>query len=112
MNKYKNKKVLGKILTYDILLNPRVTEKSNKIINNGCVVLHVKNNANKFQIKTACEAVFGKEVKTVNTCIAKNKLKTFKNTQLYRRSSYKKAFVTFKEKAFVSSIAANVAGGR
>ena len=81
---------------YDIIRKPLVTEKSTMASENGAVVFEVSIDSNKPQIKEAVEALFGVQVKAVNTSITKGKQKRFKGV-LGRRKDVKKAFVTLED---------------
>lgn len=63
---------------YDILRYPIVTEKSTQAAEMGQYFFVVRNDATKQEIKQAVERVYGVKVKSVNTCIRKGKLKTFR----------------------------------
>jgi large subunit ribosomal protein L23 len=82
----------------DILIKPIVTEKSTKVsekLNRYGFV--VDKNANKLQIKSAVEKMYGVTVKDVNTLVqaGKAKQRSTKTAVLKgQKSSYKKAFVT------------------
>ena len=81
----------------DIIIAPVITEKTAQISEKGDkIVLKVRNDANKVQIKQAVEKIFNVKVLRVNTINVKPK---------YRRvgryagttSRYKKAIVTLAE---------------
>lgn len=81
----------------DVIIAPIITEKTAQISEKGDkIVLKVKNDANKVQIKQAVEKIFNVKVLRVNTINVKPK---------YRRvgryagttSRYKKAIVTLAE---------------
>ncbi len=77
----------------DVLVRPIITEKSMKIGENSQAVFEVRKEATKTQIKAAVEAVFGVEVKAVNTLTLKGKVKIFRG-QKGVRSDVKKAIIT------------------
>ena len=81
---------------YDVILAPHITEKSTLVSEQNGVVFKVANDATKPQIKEAVEALFDREVKSVNTIVAKGKTKRWKG-QPYSRSDSKKAIVTLAE---------------
>jgi len=81
---------------YDVIRKPIITEKATMASENGAVVFEVAIDANKPQIKTAVEALFGVKVKAVNTSITKGKVKRFRGS-LGRRKDVKKAYVTLEE---------------
>lgn len=78
---------------YDVILSPYITEKATMVSEANAVVFKVANDASKPQIKEAVEALFGVEVKGVNTIVQKGKTKKWKGRD-YRRSDFKKAIVT------------------
>lgn len=68
-----------------------LTEKQNKY------VFRVAPDANKLQIKTAIEKLFGKKVVGVNTCNYDGKKKRQRTANYGRTAHWKKAIVTLKE---------------
>lgn len=66
---------------YDILRYPLTTEKSTRAGESNQYFFVVRKDATKKDIKEAVERVFGVKVKSVNTCIRKGKLKTFRGRQ-------------------------------
>ena len=99
-------KTISKIWAYDLLKAPHVTEKSSVMAKTGRVVLKVDKNANKSDIKAACELVFEEEVAFVNTMNTKPRLRGFKGV-VSRRKSYKKAIVQFKNNVNVDKMVGN-----
>ena len=91
---------------YDIIRFPAVTEKSTNVSSSGCVVFRVPLDANKLEIRTAVEEVFGVKVGFVNTSVLKGKSKRFRG-RIGRRSDVKKAFVKLEE-GYSIDIAAGV----
>ncbi|MGB3690165.1 MAG: 50S ribosomal protein L23 [Jannaschia helgolandensis] len=81
--------------TYDVIRKPIITEKATMASEAGAVVFEVSIDANKPQIKSAVEELFGVKVKAVNTSITKGKTKRFRG-QLGRRKDVKKAYVTLE----------------
>ncbi len=82
--------------TYDVIRKPIITEKATMASEANAVVFEVAIDANKPQIKSAIEELFGVKVKAVNTSITKGKSKRFRG-QLGRRKDVKKAYVTLEE---------------
>ena len=82
--------------TYDVIRKPIITEKATMASEANAVVFEVAIDANKPQIKSAVEELFGVKVKAVNTSIAKGKAKRFRG-QMGRRKDVKKAYVTLEE---------------
>ena len=81
---------------YDVVLAPHITEKSTMVSEHNAVVFKVAGTASKPQIKEAIEAIYGVNVKNVNTLVAKGKSKRWKG-QPYKRSDFKKAIVTLAD---------------
>ena len=81
---------------YDVVLAPHITEKSTLLSEHNAVVFRVAGGATKPQIKAAVEALFGVNVKGVNTITSKGKTKRWKGRP-YTRSDVKKAIVTLAE---------------
>jgi large subunit ribosomal protein L23 len=81
---------------YDVVLAPHITEKSTLLSEHNAVVFKVAGSATKPQIKAAVEALFGVDVKGVNTMTSKGKTKRWKGRP-YTRSDVKKAVVTLAE---------------
>ena len=81
---------------YDVVLAPHITEKATLVSEQNAVVFKVALDATKPQIKAAVEALFGVEVKGVNTITQKGKSKRWKGRP-YTRSDLKKAIVTLAE---------------
>ncbi len=81
---------------YEIIRYPVVTEKSTLGSEHNQVTFRVRIDADKPRIKTAVEALFKVEVKSVNTIRVKGKIKRFKG-RLGRRPDWKKAIVTLEE---------------
>jgi large subunit ribosomal protein L23 len=81
---------------YDVVLAPHITEKSTMVSEHNAVVFKVAGTASKPQIKEAIEAIYGVNVKNVNTLVAKGKSKRWKG-QPYKRSDVKKAIVRLAE---------------
>jgi large subunit ribosomal protein L23 len=78
---------------FDIIKRPVVTEKTSSDAMTGRAAFEVSMSANKHQIRTAVEKLFGVSVKSVNTMIMAGKPKRFGRT-MGRRSAWKKAIVT------------------
>lgn len=77
---------------YDIVIRPIVTEKSMTLATDKKYVFQVLKNANKTEIKTAIEEIFGVKVEKVNTMQVKGKYKRQGRFEGYT-SSWKKAIV-------------------
>ena len=88
---------MNNIDLYDIIKKPLLTEKSNSIENLGKYVFIVDSQSNKLQIRKAIKKIFNVEVIKVNIINMDGKVKIFKGRK-GRRSSYKKAIITTKDK--------------
>lgn len=79
---------------FTLIKSPIVTEKSARVGESlKQIVFKVDLTANKREIKKAVEELFKVEVTKVTTSIVKGKRKR-NRTGLYKRSNYKKAFIT------------------
>ena len=83
-----------KLLT--LIQAPYVTEKSAAAGELNQVVFKVALSANKIEIKKAVEQLFDVQVESVTTATQKGKTKRNK-FGIYKRSNFKKAFVSLKE---------------
>jgi large subunit ribosomal protein L23 len=82
---------------FDIIDTIRLTEKATLLAEkHNKYVFSVNPKANKLQIKSAVEKLFGKKVVDVNTCNYAGKLKRTRGP-IGRTSHWKKAIVTLKE---------------
>ncbi len=81
---------------YDVIRKPVITEKATLASETGAVVFEVARDSNKPQIKEAVEALFGVQVKAVNTVVTKGKTKRFRGIKGTRKT-VKKAYVTLEE---------------
>jgi large subunit ribosomal protein L23 len=88
---------MSKNRMYQVLLAPRVTEKSTRV---GEVanqyVFHVVNDASKAEVKGAVEALFDVSVESVRIVNVKGKNKSFR-MRPGKRSDWKKAYVRVQE---------------
>ena len=76
----------------DILIRPRITEKSTQLMEEGKYVFVVAKKANKIEIAKAVAEVFNVKVANVNTVNVSGKLKRM-GRFVGKRSDYKKAIV-------------------
>ncbi len=81
---------------YDVILAPVITEKATMASEANQVILKVRKNATKPEIKAAVERLFDVKVEAVNTLFRKGKRKAFKGTRGVQ-SDVKKAVVTLAE---------------
>ena len=89
----KNYMKLSQNKSYQVILNPLVTEKSTQLSEYNKIVFSVPVVATKLEIKLSIEKIFSVKVVTVNTILVKGKLKRFKGIS-GKRSNTKKAIVT------------------
>ena len=83
-----------KLLT--LIHSPYITEKSTSVGSMNQVVFKVDLSASKSEIKKAVEDLFDVKVDSVSTSTQKGKTKR-NRFGIYKRSNYKKAFVSLKE---------------
>ena len=83
-----------KLLT--LIHSPYITEKSTSVGSMNQVVFKVDLSASKSEIKKAVEDLFDVKVDSVTTSTQKGKTKR-NRFGTYKRSDYKKAFVSLKE---------------
>ena len=82
---------------YTLIKTPMVTEKTSRLGESlKQIVFKVDISANKREIKKAVEMMFKVEVIKVTTSIVKGKTKR-NRFGIYKRSNYKKAFVSISE---------------
>ena len=80
----------------DVILKPVLTEKGYDGIADKRYTFYVKNTANKIEIRSAVEKLFGVKVAKVNTINCKGKLKRMGRNEGYMPDR-KKAVVILKE---------------
>ena len=83
-----------KLLT--LIHSPYITEKATSVGSLNQVVFKVDLSASKSEIKKAVENLFDVKVDSVSTSTQKGKTKR-NRFGIYKRSDYKKAFVSLKE---------------
>jgi len=81
---------------YQILLGPRVSEKSVALSEEGQYVFKVATDATKAEVKTAVESLLEVDVVNVRTLNVKGKKKNFGRRQ-GKRKDWKKAYVRLAE---------------
>ena len=81
---------------YDMIIRPRITEKSTLASDLNTVVFETRMDATKPKIKEAVEAIFKVKVKAVNTVVQKGKSTRFRGRP-GKRKNFKKAFVRLEE---------------
>jgi large subunit ribosomal protein L23 len=81
-----------------IIKRPRaLTEKASRLkVENNQVVFEVDRGANKIQIRSAVEEMFGVKVLSVNTLLQRGKVKRMGRSYA-KRHNWKKAIVTLRE---------------
>ncbi len=95
-NKLKNNANVDLNKSYQIILNPIVTEKATKLSEFNKVVFAVSISSNKIEIKSAIEKIFSVKVSSVNIININGKKKKFKGI-LGKRNDLKKAIVTLEK---------------
>lgn len=80
----------------DIIVRPIITERSMEGLAERKYTFEVAKNANKIEVKKACETLFGVKVAKVNTISVKGKKKRMGRSEGYT-SDWKKAVVTLTE---------------
>jgi large subunit ribosomal protein L23 len=78
-----------------LILTPKISEKSMFLAERGMYVFEVPTSTNKIEVKKAVEAAFKVTVTDVNMIIAKGKSKTFRQHK-GRQRDIKKAIVKVK----------------
>ena len=82
---------------YQVLLSPRVTEKTTLVgENSNQYVFHVVNDASKSEVNGAVELLFDVNVEAVRIVNVKGKSKSFR-MRPGKRSDWKKAYVRVQE---------------
>jgi large subunit ribosomal protein L23 len=84
---------MNKLKSYDVIIQPVITEKATMASEYNQVVFKVRPDATKTEIKQAVEQLFNVKVKAVNTLVRKGKLKQFRGRHALL-SDTKKAVVT------------------
>ncbi|MEJ8567452.1 50S ribosomal protein L23 [Elongatibacter sediminis] len=88
---------MSKDRLFEVLLSPRVTEKTTRVGEQGNqYVFRVVNDANKTEIRAAVESLFGVNVESVRIVNVKGKNKSFR-MRAGKRSDWKKAYVRVQE---------------
>jgi len=81
---------------FDIILEPIITEKSQKDLEKNIYYFKVRKDANKKEVKEAVEKIFSVKVKKVRIVNVKPK-KRMRGRIIGKKKGYKKAIVTLKE---------------
>jgi len=82
---------------YQVLLSPRVTEKTTQVgEDSNQYVFEVVNDASKSEVKGAVELLFDVSVESVRMVVVKGKTKSFR-MRPGKRSDWKKAYVRVQE---------------
>ena len=88
---------MSKDRLYQVLLSPRVTEKSTQVgEDSNQYVFHVVKDAKKSEVKGAVEMLFDVNVEAVRMVNVKGKSKSFR-MRPGKRSDWKKAYVRVQE---------------
>ncbi len=84
---------------YRILKKPIVTEKtSNLEMTKSCYVFEVSQDATKIDVKKAISEIYWVQVESVNIVHLREKFKFGRKWMQTKRSAFKKAYVTLKDK--------------
>lgn len=83
---------------YDVILKPVISERSMDDAQLKKYTFKVATDANKTEVKLACEEIFGVEVAKVNIMNVKGKVKRM-GRNVGRTAASKKAIVTLTEKS-------------
>ena len=83
---------------YDVILTPVISEQSMDAAQDKKYTFKVAVDANKTEVKSAVEEIFGVEVAKVNSMNYDGKVKRL-GRSVGRTSAYKKAIVTLTEKS-------------
>ncbi len=88
---------MSKNRLYQVLLSPRVTEKTTRLgENSNQYVFRVVKDANKSEVRNAVELLFDVNVESVRIINVKGKSKSFR-MRPGKRSDWKKAYVRVQE---------------
>jgi len=85
--------------SYDIILRPIITEQSTEHVDIKKYVFEVARDANKIEIKSAVEEIFGVEVLKVTTLNLKGKKKRTGRYPEGSRRNWKKAIVKLTDRS-------------
>jgi large subunit ribosomal protein L23 len=100
---------MNKDQLYNVLLAPRVTEKSARVGEQGNqYVFRVAPDASKSDIRAAVEELFEVKVESVRVAVVKGKSKSFKQ-RAGKRSDWKKAYVRVQEGQVIDLLGAETA---
>jgi large subunit ribosomal protein L23 len=86
---------------HDIILRPVMTEKTSRLSRDNKVVFRVNQDANKYQIRAAVEALFDVKVTGVNTIRVPGKTRRA-GRRLGRQQGFKKAIITLADGEVIS----------
>jgi large subunit ribosomal protein L23 len=87
---------MSALTAYDVILSPIITEKASAVSEFNQVVVKVRRDATKPQIKAAIEELFKVKVLAVNTLTRKGKTKAFRGIK-GKQQDVKKAIVRLAE---------------
>ncbi|WP_342262163.1 50S ribosomal protein L23 [Alphaproteobacteria bacterium endosymbiont of Tiliacea citrago] len=94
---------MSKSHAFDVIKRAHVTEKSSILAQNSYLTFIVDANANKCDIKKACQLIYEEEVSEVKIVVKKQRKRAFKG-KVYIRSDVKKAFIKFKNKEVIEKM--------
>ena len=87
---------MNKEKLHTLIHAPYITEKATSLGNLNQIIFKVDMSASKLEIKKAVEELFDVKVESVTTSTQKGKTKR-NRFGIYKRSDYKKAYVSLKE---------------
>ena len=96
---------MAQLTVFDIIKRPHMTPKAAQLNRSKLsqLVIIVHKNARKPEIRSAVSSIFGVEVLSVRTMIVKGKRKRSGGKHIFYDSDRKKAIITVKHKADISS---------
>lgn len=94
-----------------IIYNPLVTEKSSSVLSQKQIVLKVRKDANKRDIKIAAEHLLEAKVMAVNIINVKGKAKYFGRKKGHRKD-FKKAYVSLDKSVDMETLLSEQQGQR
>ena len=94
--KVSTKKVVENNKVFDVLLSPRITEKTHDLIGEDKYVFRVSADSDKKKVRESVESIYGVTVERVNIINIKSKKRRFGRT-MGKKAGLKKAIVTVKK---------------
>ncbi|ARC54948.1 hypothetical protein AOQ88_01675 [Candidatus Riesia sp. GBBU] len=82
---------------FNVLNSFHISEKSSSLMKENTFSMKVSKNSNKIEIKRAIINFFSVKVKSVNTLVIRKKNRKHVNKKLFRKRTYKKAYITLEK---------------